>query len=234
MADRAEVGAHVSPPPRDDGAVRAPTVSLPKGGGAIGGIGEKFRRQSCHRHRLDVGARRHQRGPLALRPPTVIQLRPGCGQWSLRVWLVAKLDQLQNREVAATIRRCLRLQRVHIVGCGGYDADLLAGRRWNVGCRPSRVHTRFQRHLGAQTRRSPWRLSRTISRTTAAAPTARPRRRHFASTGRRTNCAPNLKLGPIIQIVRWRNAHATRQPRRRPSGTARLGTEDGRTEVAAG
>lgn len=42
MADRAEVGANGPPPSRDDGAVRAPTVSLPKGGGAIRGIGEKF------------------------------------------------------------------------------------------------------------------------------------------------------------------------------------------------
>ena len=42
MADRAEVGANGSPPSRDDGATRAPTLSLPKGGGAIRGIGEKF------------------------------------------------------------------------------------------------------------------------------------------------------------------------------------------------
>jgi|GEM_PF-2619954 len=42
MADRSEVGANRSPPSREDGPTLAPTVNLPKGGGAIRGIGEKF------------------------------------------------------------------------------------------------------------------------------------------------------------------------------------------------
>ena len=42
MADRAEDSASASPPSPDDRTVRAPTINLPKGGGAIRGIGEKF------------------------------------------------------------------------------------------------------------------------------------------------------------------------------------------------
>lgn len=37
----------------------APAITLPKGGGAIRGIGEKFASQPGHRHRLDVRAHRH-------------------------------------------------------------------------------------------------------------------------------------------------------------------------------
>ena len=36
----------------NEGQIHAPVINLPKGGGAIRGIGEKFGRQSGHRHGL--------------------------------------------------------------------------------------------------------------------------------------------------------------------------------------
>ena len=64
---------------RTSGRVEQPTASitLPKGGGAIRGIGEKFARQPRHRHRLDDRADRDLARALRLRPAAFALVRLG-------------------------------------------------------------------------------------------------------------------------------------------------------------
>jgi hypothetical protein len=65
-------------------AITPPRVELPKGGGAIRGIGEKFAANPVtgtgsmsvpgHRYRIYVGAYRHESGAFGFWPPTFVVL----------------------------------------------------------------------------------------------------------------------------------------------------------------
>jgi hypothetical protein len=58
----------------ESGTVISPSISLPKGGGAIRGIGEKFAANPGHWHGFDDRAHRYQSRAVRLRPPTLALL----------------------------------------------------------------------------------------------------------------------------------------------------------------
>ena len=99
--------ASSSPSPGDGDAARtgfeAPSISLPKGGGDPRDRRE-VRRQPGHRHRLDVGADRHQPGPLGLRPAALAVLRLRRRQRSVRL----RLEPLASRRSPARPTRACR------------------------------------------------------------------------------------------------------------------------------
>ena len=105
-----------------------PQITLPKGGGAIRGIDEKFTRQSGHRHRLAERSVAAQPGPLGLRAEAFPRLRFGHRQRDLRHGLepVPAVDHPPDRQGAAAISRRRGIGHLRSLGRRGSGPGLCA------------------------------------------------------------------------------------------------------------
>ena len=99
----------------------------------------EVRRQPGHRHRLDVGAHRHQPGALGLRPATLAVLRLRRRQRPVRLRLepFASFDHPQDRQGPAAVSRRRGFGRLHPLRRRRPGAGVPAGPRRNLGRRPS-------------------------------------------------------------------------------------------------
>jgi hypothetical protein len=84
-----------------------PSLTLPKGGGAIRGIGE-VRCQSSDRHGFGNGADRHEPRALRIRTAACSVLRLRCRKRTVRLWLEPfdPLHHAKDRQGLAQIPGC--------------------------------------------------------------------------------------------------------------------------------
>ena len=87
--------------------ISAPSISLPKGGGAIRGMGEKFAANPVTGTGSMTRADRDQPRPLRLRTATFAFLRLRRGQWTVWFWLesFASFNHAQDRQGTAQVSR---------------------------------------------------------------------------------------------------------------------------------
>lgn len=80
--------------------IAAPSISLPKGGGAIRGSRGEVCCESGDWYRIDVAADRDLIRSFWVWPTTLPFLRLRCRQWAVRVWLepLATFDHPQDRQ----------------------------------------------------------------------------------------------------------------------------------------